>query len=119
MITQVRSVMLYVEDQARAVDFYTNKLGFELRTDGEMWPGARWVEVAPPGAQTPIVLAAAADFDAEVGQAAFTLTATDVRTLYRELKEKGVTVTEPVTEPWSTFMKITDPDGHVVLVADG
>jgi catechol 2,3-dioxygenase-like lactoylglutathione lyase family enzyme len=42
-------VSISVADQDRALAFYTQVLGCELRTDVEVWPGARPVEVVPPG----------------------------------------------------------------------
>src|SRR5436190_3591528 len=58
MIDRVGSVSVFVHDQDRAKDFYTNVLGFELRTDAPLYPGAtnRWVAVAPKGAATEVVL---------------------------------------------------------------
>ena len=50
-ITQVGRVMVLVSDQDRAIAFYVEKLGFELRADVPFGDGDRWVEVAPPGAQ--------------------------------------------------------------------
>ena len=49
MTTRVWSVSSPVADQDRALAFYTEVLGCELRTDIEVWPGARLVEVVPPG----------------------------------------------------------------------
>ena len=49
MTTRVQSVSIPVADQDRALAFYTEVLGCELRTDIEVWPGARLVEVVPPG----------------------------------------------------------------------
>src|SRR5689334_11269149 len=57
MITHVQSVTVFVSDQDKAIDFYVNKLGFELRSDTAMGENMRWVTVAPPGAPTEIVLA--------------------------------------------------------------
>lgn len=36
--------------------FYTEVLGCELRTDMEVWPGARMIEVVPPGSNVGLVL---------------------------------------------------------------
>jgi catechol 2,3-dioxygenase-like lactoylglutathione lyase family enzyme len=49
MINRVGNVSLFVSDQDRAKDFYTRILGFELRQDAPLYPGAtnRWVAVAP------------------------------------------------------------------------
>ena len=56
MIGPIKTVGIYVRDQERAVEFYTQKLGFEVRRTLSMGPGASWIEVAPPGAQTCLVL---------------------------------------------------------------
>jgi catechol 2,3-dioxygenase-like lactoylglutathione lyase family enzyme len=55
-IKHVGTVIVPVSDQDRALDFYVEKLGFEKRTDAAYGDGDRWVEVAPPGAETTIAL---------------------------------------------------------------
>ena len=55
-ITRVGTVILPVGDQDKALGFYVGTLGFEKRLDGEFAPGQRWIEVAPPGAETTIAL---------------------------------------------------------------
>ena len=49
MITELHTVGIPVNDQDRALAFY-RALGFETRRDVPMGEGARWIEVAPPGA---------------------------------------------------------------------
>lgn len=56
MTTKVHSVSIPVADQDRALAFYTEVLGCELRIDVEVWPGARLVEVVPPGTDVGLVL---------------------------------------------------------------
>ena len=58
MINCVGTISIVVSDQDRAKAFYTNALGFELRTDAPLYPGstARWLAVAPEGAATEIIL---------------------------------------------------------------
>jgi catechol 2,3-dioxygenase-like lactoylglutathione lyase family enzyme len=56
MTTRIFSVTMPVADQDRALEFYTNVLGCEVRADFEPWPGARLVEVAPPGSAVSFVL---------------------------------------------------------------
>ena len=118
MITHVSVAVMYVADQDASLDFYVNKLGFEKKIDEEMWPGARWVEVVPPKGQTSIVLSSAATFDKEPGEGAYlTFACDDIGATVNELRERGVTVTDPVEEPWGTYIKATDPDGHQVQIA--
>jgi catechol 2,3-dioxygenase-like lactoylglutathione lyase family enzyme len=55
-IARVGTVILPVDDQDRALEFYVNTLGFEVRMDGSFGEGGRWIEVAPPNAATTIAL---------------------------------------------------------------
>ena len=55
-------ISLVVDDYDRAIDFYTNKLHFQLIEDSVMTPSKRWVVVAPSGTEgCRILLAKAAD----------------------------------------------------------
>jgi len=120
MITSLAAVALYVSDQERARTFYADVLGFEVATDAQMGPQGRWIEVVPPGAQTGFVLADAGGFGQadRVGKSAdVTLKCPDVTELHRDLVAKGVPVTEPEVQPWGTFIKFTDPDGHQFVVS--
>jgi len=49
MISRLSHMTIYVLDQDKAVDVYTNKLGFEVRNDMKMDGGFRWVTVGPRG----------------------------------------------------------------------
>ena len=60
MSMHISSFALLVSDYDQAIAYYTEKLGFELREDSPRENGKRWVLVAPPGAQTSILLALAA-----------------------------------------------------------
>ncbi|HEX5618350.1 MAG TPA: VOC family protein [Solirubrobacteraceae bacterium] len=55
-ITHVGTVIVPVADQDEALAYYTGTLGFEVRIDAPFAPGQRWIEVAPPGAQTSLAL---------------------------------------------------------------
>ena len=47
MITRLSHATIYVLDQAEALTFYRDKLGFEVRTDMSMDNGFRWLTVGP------------------------------------------------------------------------
>jgi catechol 2,3-dioxygenase-like lactoylglutathione lyase family enzyme len=55
-ITRIGTILVPVSDQDRALQFFTETLGFETRIDGEFGEGERWIEVAPPDAETTIAL---------------------------------------------------------------
>ncbi|MGW6505511.1 VOC family protein [Nonomuraea angiospora] len=118
MITHINVAVMYVADQQQSVDFYVDKLGFTKTVDAEMWPGARWVEVKPPNGQTSITLHSAEAFGKKPGAGAYlTFACDDIDETVRQLREVGVTVTDPVKEAWGTYIKATDPDGHEVMIS--
>jgi lactoylglutathione lyase len=122
MITELHTVALYVEDQDRAKRFYVETLGFDLKTDHPGLGGiGRWLEVAPKGAQTALMLADAAGWNKQdrIGKSAdVTLRCEDARALHAELTARGVAVTDPETQRFGTFIDITDPDGHQLRAVD-
>jgi lactoylglutathione lyase len=120
MITKLNTVALYVADQERSRAFYVDVLGFEVRTDAQMGEMGRWLEVAPPGAQTALVLSDAAAFGKQdrIGSSAdITLTCDDVYALHKSLTAHGLVVAEPEKQDWGTFLRVTDPDGHAFVVS--
>jgi predicted enzyme related to lactoylglutathione lyase len=119
MINQVRTVGVYVGDQQRALDFYTQKLGMELRRDEPMGPNARWIEVAPPGATTTIVLYTPEGQEDRIGTfAPFTLECADLTSTYEELRAKGVEFAQaPEMQPWGMMMAtVKDQDGNTIVM---
>jgi len=43
MITKMSHVLIWVKDQQQALEFYRDKLGFEVDTDAAMGPDFRWL----------------------------------------------------------------------------
>ena len=126
MITGVGTVSVFVSDQDRAKEFYTNVLGFELRTDAPLYPGAtaRWVAIAPAGAKTEVILYLPDEnwehYQQTVGKSqALTFEVSDIAALYQELKAKGVTfLEEPDVQPWGTFAAIQDSEGNSLILVE-
>src|SRR3954469_20518788 len=56
MIKQIKFVSIPVADQNRALDFYTEKLGFTIITNPPFDKKQRWIELRVPKAETRIVL---------------------------------------------------------------
>ncbi|RME46242.1 MAG: VOC family protein [Chloroflexi bacterium] len=125
-IRSVGTVSVFVEDQDRAKAFYTDKLGMELRVDQPLYPGAphRWVAVAPPGAETEIILYVPDEnwehYRGVVGKPqAITLTVENLAALHAELSAKGVKFTsEPQAQPWGTFATIEDSEGNQLILVE-
>ena len=56
MIRQIKFISIPVADQNRALDFYTEKLGFTIITDQPFDEKQRWIELRIPKAETRVVL---------------------------------------------------------------
>jgi len=112
MLKQILTVGISVTDPDQAIDFYINKLGFEKRNDVSMGKGMRWIEVAPPGAQTALVLYGP-DQD-RIGKFTGHVFATDdIEATYETLKSRGVRFTKPPSvEPWGKWAQFVDQDGN-------
>jgi catechol 2,3-dioxygenase-like lactoylglutathione lyase family enzyme len=116
-ITQrIMSVSIEVTDQDKALTFYRDVLGCELRTDLEVWPGARLVEVIPPGSSVAIALLTRAS-GLPIGVRYIT---GDAEQAHRELTAAGVTPHQQVlytdfAPPMFTF---DDPDGNTVILIE-
>ncbi len=63
MYQRIAHVALVVEDYDDAIEFYTQKLEFELLEDTRIDDQKRWVMVAPPGAKECCLLLAKANGD--------------------------------------------------------
>lgn len=70
MSQQISLTALLVRDYAEAIDFYTRKLGFELREDADQGGGKRWVVVGPTGGEGAGLLLAKPDSGKGVGDQA-------------------------------------------------
>jgi catechol 2,3-dioxygenase-like lactoylglutathione lyase family enzyme len=107
MIARIGTVIVPVADQDAALVFYRDTLGFEVRLDAP-FPGGRWLEVGPPGAETTLALVrggasevSLATDDAATDHAALLAAGADADA---ELIEMG-----PGVPPMFTFR---DPDGN-------
>ena len=116
MVTGVRSVGVYVGDQDRAKEFWTETIGFELLQDTPMGPegGPRWIEVAPPSRNVILVLFTPPGDEARVGTFSNVLfECDDIHRTYEELSAKGVDFPDPPREEfWGWWAAFRDPDGN-------
>jgi lactoylglutathione lyase len=125
-INRVATLCIFVTNQDRAKEFYTKVLGFELRADEPLFPGApaRWLAVAPRGAETDIILYLIDQnwdhYRGIVGKSqALTIDVADMPAVQAQLKARGVKfVSELQKQPWGTFATIEDSEGNQLLLVE-
>jgi predicted enzyme related to lactoylglutathione lyase len=117
---------LYVDDQERALGFYTTVLGFAKKADVTNGP-YRWLTVAsheqPDGTQLQLAPndnpAAKAYQKAifEQGQPAAMFFTDDVKTEYERIKARGAEFTMPPTDvTGSTIAMLNDTCGNLIQI---
>ena len=135
MIT-MSAAQLWVNDQDEALDFYTQKLGMEVRMDVTLpeMDGFRWLTVGPPGQpDISIVLMPIPgppvmdDESSEQVRALMSkgfagtvfLTTDDCLASYRELTARGVEFVEaPEERPYGIDSGFRDPSGNHLRVTE-
>src|SRR5262249_15796413 len=104
----------------RAIEFYTERLGFEKRTDVPMGGDYRWVEVAPAGADTTIaIVQPPPGKEAGNAETGIGLPTDDIDSLHAELKAAGVDVDPEVSRmggPVPPLFWFRDPDNNTLMV---
>jgi lactoylglutathione lyase len=120
-VSNIGVAMFAVADQDAALAFYTEKLGFELRSDtrfgeqGEM----RWLEVAPPGSTARLALNP--PMGGQPGGGSIGVETPDVMAEHRRLSAiGGIDLDpEPMTAPGAPLLfMLRDPDGNHIAVVE-
>jgi lactoylglutathione lyase len=95
-VTRVATAFVYVSDQEEALRFYTERLGFDVRSDEATDRGLRWIEVAPPGdgAALALVVPATDDQPRPGSRVEISLAVDDVDSAHAEFEARGVRVGE-------------------------
>ncbi|HBU81788.1 VOC family protein [Paenibacillus sp. UMB7766-LJ446] len=123
MFTQVGQIMLYVNDQDKALQFWTEKAGFHVvnEVNGN---GMRWIEIAPvKDAQTTIILhdkefVAKMSPELNLGTPSLMLFTDNLDQLYTHLSNKQVTVGEIVTMPGGRVFNFADDENNYFAVME-
>jgi uncharacterized glyoxalase superfamily protein PhnB len=128
----IGSVQLWVHDQDEALEFWTKKVGMEVRSDVTLpeMGNFRWLAVGPAGEQDvtivlmaipgpPVMDEATADQVRELMGKGFAgtvfLTTDDCQASYEELSSRGVEFSEPPEDrPYGIDSGFRDPSGNSV-----
>jgi catechol 2,3-dioxygenase-like lactoylglutathione lyase family enzyme len=125
MITNLSHTTIWVLDQDEARDFYTTKLGFEVRID-ETMDDFRWLTVSPPGSDHQLILLEPGPpmMDEATAQQVRELIAKgvlgpgafrtdDCRQTYAELRDRGVNfLSEPAERFYGVEATLRDNSGN-------
>ena len=115
MIDEIEGIIVMVSDQQKALEFYTEKLGFTKKLDTAE-SGFRWITVGPKDSKTVISLVdphsmkewaekTPEEPEKRIGTpTGIWFFAKNLDQTYQELKSKGVEITEPKKQVWGGIL---------------
>ncbi|HET7417327.1 MAG TPA: VOC family protein [Solirubrobacterales bacterium] len=127
---KIANAQLWVHDQEEALAFYTEKLGFEVRSDVTLpeMGDFRWLTVSPPGQEEMAIVLMAIPGPPMMDETTTTqveelmakgfagtvfLTTDDCRSEFERLKARGIEFTEePEERPYGIDCGFRDPSGN-------
>ena len=124
IVNKLYMVSVVVSDMNKAKEFYTEKLGLEVRADYRQDDDNWWVTLTIPGGMS-LTLARSSTTSNEPpkpGALGFYLSTSDIAAAHKALNEKGVKtgeIRDDLYGPGSgvKFIQFQDPDGNPVTIA--
>ncbi len=108
-----------VSDQDRALNFYTEKLGFEVHTDAPYGEDFRWIFLTLPDAETRLHFAKPTEIKI-TDTPALCLVCDDVNEEATRLRDAGVEITNgPDDAPWQSgvrWLMVRDTEDNLILL---
>ena len=124
MIHKVGQIMLYVSNQAEAVNFWTEKVGFSIISEEDNGQGMRWIEIAPTKrAETSIVLhnkefVSKMQPELNLGTPSLLFFSENLAELHSNLSSKGIVVGEIVNMGTRKVFNFADNEENYFAVME-
>jgi catechol 2,3-dioxygenase-like lactoylglutathione lyase family enzyme len=109
---RLEMVNVPVSDVDRSIDFYVNKVGFNLDHDHTPTDEIRFVQLTPQGSPASISIGTGLPNTEPGSVKGLQLVVDDIEAARTELTGRGVQVSEIDDLPWGKFAYFADPDGN-------
>ena len=120
MIRGIKFISIPVKNQDQALQFYTDVLGFKVKTDQEFIPGGqRWIELSIPGADSGLSLFTPEGQEDRIGTfQPISFWCDDVFQTAEVLKKRGVRFFQaPKKETWGCSAIFEDLEGNKFVLS--
>lgn len=124
MINKIGKITLYVEDQATAKSFWTEKMNFVVKFEQPMGPNMTWLEVGPSEDEfTTFVLydkkmMQQQNPSTNIGHPSILLSTTDLNAAHEQMQANGVLVEPILKMPYGSMFKFKDQDGNDFILRE-
>ncbi|WP_059174071.1 VOC family protein [Bacillus sp. FJAT-27445] len=124
MIGKLGQVMLYVNNQDDAVNFWTEKLGFSVIAEEDNGQGFRWIEVAPKNSGGTTIVLHNKEFvekmspGLNLGTPSLMFFTENLEELYEDLSSKKIKVGDIVTMQSGRVFNFADGEENYFAVME-
>ena len=124
MIKKISNITIYVNNQEEAKVFWTEKINFVIKEERPMSYDMTWIEVGPNECEfTTFILyeknvMLAQNPFANVSHPNIVLSTNNIQESYKDIKEKGVEVSELMIRPYGKMFTFKDQDGNEYLLRE-
>jgi predicted enzyme related to lactoylglutathione lyase len=109
---KIELVPIAVEDVDRAVDFYGNRVGWNVDFDQTVSDDLRFVQVTPPGSACSICFGVGLDMMPKGSSQFIQIVVASAEEARDHLRGRGVECSDVDEQPWGRFVTFNDPDGN-------
>src|ERR671923_308171 len=114
MIRKIATAAVYVEDQRKALEFWTNQVGFKVKREKAMGSQASWIEVGPSDAESSLMIYPKSMMqDWAERKPSIVFECENVQKTFEDMRAREVQFTqEPKAMPWGSFAIFLDSEGN-------
>ena len=109
---KIELIPLAVKDVDRSIEFYGNKVGWNIDYDQKVHEGLRFVQVTPPGSACSFCFGVGLEMMPDGFSQMIQVVVADADEALAHLRGRGVECTDVIEEPWGRFVRFEDPDGN-------
>ena len=121
MITGIASTSIFVKDQQESLNFWVEKVGFEVICDLQLESNFRWVEIAPRSSDSSINLYPKSLISKKdlIPMPVIVFRTNDIQSTFNYLKARGVTFSrDPLKSILGIHAMFKDVDGNEFLILE-
>lgn len=109
---RIELIPLAVSDVDRSVEFYGDKVGWNVDFDQVVSPELRFVQVTPPGSACSICFGLGLEMMPQGSSQLIQVVVEDADKAMAYLQERDVACQGVDDQPWGRFVYFQDPDGN-------
>jgi len=109
---KIELIPIAVEDVDRSVEFYGDKVGWNVDHDQKVHEGLRFVQVTPQGSACSICFGLGLEMMPTGSKQMIQIVIDDAEEARDYLRGRGVECSDVDEQPWGRFVRFEDPDGN-------